>query len=106
MLFHLQFETIKTIYPTNISLHHTVYLLAQGSAIVTVTVADENDHTPQCNEMPFAFSTDEANSNQVVLGIVTATDGDGPDIGSGQLVYQLASSNLGDTITVSSTVSA
>ena len=79
--------------------------IPQGTGTVIVTVLDINDNPPQCPNTPFAFSADEANSNQVVLGLVRATDGDGPDVPSGQLVYQLDSSNLGGVVSVSSTVS-
>lgn len=72
-------------------------------------VVDENDNTPMCTLGMFSFATDEANSNQIVLGSVTATDGDNIagriPVGSGQLVYQLASTNLQNTFTVTPSVS-
>lgn len=71
--------------------------------MVTVVVMDVNEHNPQCDMMPFTFTTDEANLNQVFLGRVTATDRDGVEVGSGQLVYQLASSS--DRISVNAAVS-
>lgn len=66
-----------------------------------------NDHTPRCDESLFTFSTEEANELQIELGTVTATDGDDvPDqspVGSGELTYQLVSSNL-PSITITSMV--
>ena len=78
--------------------------LYQSTAMVSITVLDENDHTPQCSQPLFTFSTEEDNDNRVFLGVVSATDGD-TDVRSGQLTYQLSSSALQDTIVVSPDVS-
>ena len=66
-----------------------------------------NDNTPRCDQNLFTFSTAEANILQIELGAVTATDGDDvPDlspVGSGQILYQLASSTL-ERVSISPTV--
>lgn len=65
---------------------------------------DVNDHTPQCAESLFTFSAEEANELQIELGTVTATDGDVQSpVGSGELRYQLVSSNL-QSVSISSMV--
>ena len=68
-----------------------------------------NDHTPQCAEASFDFSAAEANSLQIELGSVTATDGDSVagllPVGSGQLSYRLASSTVDRIFSVSPMVS-
>jgi hypothetical protein len=68
-------------------------------------VLDVNDFTPVCDQPSYAFSTAEDNQLRIELGSVTATDGDNvpglPEVGSGQLLFQLASPNVRDRITVS-----
>ena len=75
----------------------------QSTATVTITVTDVNDFTPMCDRPNFAFSTEEANRLPIELGAVTASDGDNvpglSPVGSGQLLYQLASTNPQVTVT-------
>ncbi len=81
----------------------------QNTTIVTVSVTDVNDNTPQCAQSLFAFTAAEANMLRVELGNVRATDGDDTGsrapVGSGQLSYRLGSTNLQNNITVTSSVS-
>ena len=84
-------------------------MIPQNTAVVTVMVADVNDHVPQCGQSLFSFTAAEANQLPVALGTVTATDGDNigeeTPVGSGQLSYRLGSTNLKNNITVTSAVS-
>lgn len=72
---------------------------------MTVMVSDVNDHTPVCQPSRYNFTTQEDNQFQVQLGTVTATDGDGSSVGSGQLIFTLAPSNFANNISVSQSVS-
>lgn len=62
-----------------------------------------------CDQTTFVFSTEEANILPIELGTVTASDGDSvpglPAVGSGQLLYQLASPNFINVVTVTPMVS-
>ena len=101
-------EHHKEWYSSLCTLHHKYIILlcviVQNTATVTVSVTDVNDHTPQCVQSVFAFTAAEANILRVELGSVSATDGDGLRVGSGQLFYRLGSTNLQNNITVTSSV--
>lgn len=92
------------------ALRHYDVITLQSTASVTITVLDVNDNTPQCDQALFSFATDEANRLRIELGSVTATDGDAvaglAPVGSGELMYSIASTNLPNVITVSSRVSS
>ena len=64
----------------------------QTIVTLTVTVTDVNDNSPQCPEAPTAFTVAEANSLEVRIGQITATDG---DAGTNAMVnYRIAAGDL------------
>ena len=60
---------------------------------MTITVTDVNDISPQCPDVSTSFTVAEANSLEVRIGQITATDGDS---GTNAVVnYQIVAGDIG-----------
>ena len=54
-------------------------VMGVGSAWVTITVTDANDHTPQFMDTPYKFELLENVTDGTLVGTVSANDTDGLD---------------------------
>ena len=76
-------------------------LLLQTIVPVTITVMDVNDISPQCPSAPTSFMVAEANTLDVRIGQITATDGDS---GTNALVnYRIAAGDIGGQFRIATT---
>ena len=68
---------------------------------MTITVTDVNDISPQCPNVPTTFTIAEANSLEVRIGQITATDGDS---GTNALVnYRIAGGDISGQFRIATT---
>lgn len=68
---------------------------------VTITVTDVNDISPRCPDVPTTFTVAEANSLEVRIGEITATDGDS---GTNALVnYRIAGGDISGQFRIATT---
>ena len=76
-------------------------LFFQTIVPVTVIVTDVNDISPQCPNSPTVFTVTEANTLEVRIGQITATDGDS---GTNALVnYRIAAGDIGGQFRIATT---
>ena len=75
--------------------------LPQTIVPVTITVTDVNDISPQCPNVPIAFTVAEANSLEVRIGQITATDGDSGT--NAQVNYRIAGGDISDQFRIATT---
>ena len=68
---------------------------------MTITVTDVNDISPQCPNSPIIFMVTEANTLEVRIGQIIATDGDS---GTNAVVnYRIAAGNIGGQFRIATT---
>lgn len=68
---------------------------------MTITVTDVNDISPQCPNSPITFMVVEANTLEVRIGQIIATDGDS---GTNAVVnYRIAAGNIGGQFRIATT---
>lgn len=68
---------------------------------MTITVTDVNDVSPQCPDLPTSFTVAEANTLEVRIGQITATDGDS---GTNAIVnYRIAAGDISGQFRIATT---